>query len=84
MDETTFKTIQKQIDYELANRDEHIGIAFGLELYKEFGQRGLLTQETFSVSGTGAFPIEVMAYHKSHNAIASWELDELAYKVGSR
>ena len=84
MDSNALDEIRKQLDFELGQKDAHIGIAFGSELYKAFGRQGWFTAETFSVLGTGTCPIQVLAYGKSHNAISCWELDEWEYKVGSR
>lgn len=84
MDDQALETIKRQLDTELEKADEHIGIAFGMELYAAFGKKGWLTREKFSASGTGAFPIDVVAYGKTHNAIACWDVSEWAYRIGKR
>ena len=84
MNFSDLNVIRNKIDNEISNIDANIGVAFGIELYKAFAANGWLTREVFSVSGTGAFPINVIAYNKTHNAVADWELEDWTYKVGSR
>lgn len=84
MDEQALEAIRQQLDADLKNVDDRIGIAFGIELYIAFGKKRWLTWEKFGVSGTGAFPLDVIAYRKTHNAVANWEVPEWEYKIGRR
>lgn len=58
------------------------GIKVGRELFDHLVKEGKITKETFSVLGSGAFPVELPAYDKKHYVFDDWELGERDFKVG--
>lgn len=83
MNEEILEIIRSLIDAKLETSDPNIGIAFGFKLYEAFGQQGWFTTETFTVAGTNAFPLDVVAYKKSHPVSAWWDMDEWEYRIGT-
>lgn len=58
------------------------GIKVGRELFDHLVKQGKITKETFSVSGSGAFPMELPAYDGKHYVLDDWELGERDFRVG--
>lgn len=82
MDEDAFNRIKEQIDAGLDDQPETVGIALGHALFDEFWQRGLLTTETFGLSGSQFGLENVTAYRKTHFAFPRMDLDEYAFEIG--
>ncbi len=59
------------------------GIKVGGELFDHLVKTGKITKKTFSVFGTGAFPLELPAYDGKHYVLDDWELGEREFQVGT-
>jgi len=78
-----YVVIKSAIDKELeaGGNDRGVGVAFGLDLYREFAKRSWITLEDPKAVG---FPPLWPFYNKVHAAYADWRLDDLNYEVGKR
>lgn len=74
------------IDAQIATRKSNrFGIKFGPELYRELAEAGRIQLRTFTMEGTGLFPLDLPAYIKgdmAHAAYSDWELRDYDYVVG--
>ena len=76
-------TIIERIDNEIENRaTNRFGIKFSPELYRELQNSGRIALKTFTVSGTGAFPLEFPAYDGNVVAWCDFEMDDYEYEFG--
>ena len=80
MDEADVVRIKNQLDAELQSAGPNVGIAFGIELFKEFDERRWLTLETFGASAL--FPARMPAYARTHCALRTWDLANREFRVG--
>ena len=81
---SNIEEIKKDLDMQLTPANPYVGIAFGEKLFLEFKTRGWLSLETFGALGTTLFAIQVPAYNKTHFAFVSWDIDDLAFRVGQQ
>ena len=72
-----------ELDRQLEGAPVNVGIAFGIELFSEFKNRGWFTLETFGYLGTTLFAEQVPAYKKTHFVFPSWGIRDLEFRVGS-
>lgn len=77
-----FENLKAELDNELMNASDNVGIAFGTELFKEFKKREWFTLETFGVLGTTLFSEQLPTYNKTHFVFQSWGINDLEYKIG--
>lgn len=72
------------IDAEIEKRSSpNFGIKFGVDLYRALAREGKITKATFSVFGTGAFPMEMPAYKGKYAAWDDWEIGDEDFSVGN-
>jgi hypothetical protein len=83
MDDATISAKRDSLDQALETAGPNVGIAFGLDLFKAFRERGWLTLETFGASGTTLFAERLPAYQQTHYVFATWDLGDWDFKVGS-
>ena len=69
--------LKEQLDAELKAADPKAGIAFGLELFAEFGGRGWFTRKTGPLGFSEPMPF----YQDTHHAFAMWDIPVLEYKI---
>ena len=75
--------IIQQIDTEIASRSSpDFGIKVGDELFKQLAAQGHIKKATFTVMGTGLFPMEWPAYKGKHAITPDWEMDDHGFVVG--
>lgn len=84
MDERQAKQIQKELDSELSGFSHGVAIMFGRDLWFDFLDRGLITQEIFGAEGTMLFSDTVPAYNKIHLAVLNTAIPTHEYRVGKR
>jgi hypothetical protein len=82
MDDAVANEIKAKLDAELAGRPDNVGIAFGLDPFYEFRDRGWLTLEKFGALGTSLFEARVPAYGRTHYAFPTWDIPENEFRVG--
>lgn len=83
MDGSLLDEVKAQLDSELAQADDHVGIAFGDELFAAFAQRGWIVPKDSYALGVMRLPFQLPAY-ETHYAFVHWELEPTAYLVGKR
>ncbi|WFS69558.1 hypothetical protein CFBP4996_26565 (plasmid) [Agrobacterium leguminum] len=75
-----------EIEAQIASRPTNkFGIKVGSELYKELAKAGKVQWKTFTMEGTGLFPIDLPAYMHGNWGYATtvdWEMGDYDYKVG--
>jgi hypothetical protein len=77
------EAIRGELDRQLESALPIVGIMFGIELFKEFKQRGWFTLETFSVCGSTSFAEQLPAYRNTHAVYLSWGIPDLEFRVGN-
>lgn len=82
MDDALVTKIKERLDNELTKLGPNVGIAFGLELFDAFRDRGWITLQTFGVLGTSFGATKLPAYG-SHFAFPTWDLPETEFKIGT-
>ena len=79
-------TIIGLIDAEIGTRTSNkFGIKLGGALHKELMRVGKIQWRTFTMEGTGLFPIDLPAYlhdNWGYAATVDWGLDDYEFKVG--
>lgn len=80
MDE--LETKRADLERELHGADPNVGIAFGVDLFEEFRQRGWFTLETFGALGTSLFSTQVPTFDKTHFVFPSWGIPANEFQVG--
>lgn len=78
----TFEIIKRELDKQLEVAVPNVGIAFGVELFDEFRNRGWFTLEVFGVLDTTLFAERVPAYNKTHFVFLSWGIPDREFIVG--
>lgn len=81
MSDPELDLLKAALDSQLAGVDPKYGVAFGVDAFRGFNRRGWFTMETFTVSGTGAFPIQLPAYDKTRFAFCDLNLPDNAAEL---
>ncbi len=79
MDDLTVHSIKRPLDCDLSG--EAVGLVFGVELFKEFSERGWLPLEFSGEAGTPSRGL-VSVYGGSHVVGIDPSLPERDYKIG--
>ena len=82
MNDQQILSIKSELDDELKSADPKVGIAFGMELFNAFQQKGWFTLEDFGWLGTPLFSECLPAYGRSHYAFPNWDLPDFEFRVG--
>lgn len=77
-----FEMQKAELDKQLNNAPDNVGIAFSTALFDEFKKREWFTLETFGVLGSTLFSEQLPAYNKTHFVFPSWGINDLEFKIG--
>ena len=81
LDDAAANQAKADLDKALADLSPKAVILFGLELFRDFRERGWLTTETFGAEGTTLFAEKVPAYNRTHLVVATWDVPDCEFRV---